>query len=52
MNYFFVITALFLSFFSVAQDRDDIVQLIENERFASAEKILESAIRESGPEPS
>lgn len=52
MNYFFMITALFLSFFSVAQDREDIVQLIENERFASAEKILESAIRESGPEPS
>jgi len=52
MNYFFAGIALFISLFSAAQDREDILQLIENERYASAEKILESAIRENGPEPS
>lgn len=52
MNYLFVIIALFVSINSVAQDTEEIVQLIDNERYASAEKILESAIRENGPEPS
>ncbi|MBN8675527.1 MAG: tetratricopeptide repeat protein [Chitinophagales bacterium] len=52
MNYFFVSTALFISLSCIGQDKEDIVQLIENERYASAEKVLESAIREKGPEPS
>lgn len=53
MNYFLTITALlFTSVSAVAQDVDDIVQLIDNERYESAEKTIESVIREKGPEPS
>jgi len=52
MKFFFVITVFVFPASVFAQDTDNIVQLIENERYASAEKILESAIRENGPEPS
>lgn len=53
MNYFLTVTVLlFTSVVAVAQDVDDIVQLIDNERYESAEKTIESVIREKGPEPS